>query len=122
MNLFKYFLDEVKLEVERMVGAGAVSAGLDLTRIAVEPTRDPAHGDISTNAAMVLAKPAGKNPRELAVLIADALRRHAAVTEAQVAGPGFVNLRLGGEFWHARLAEILRAGSAYGDSAIGDGP
>ena len=53
MNLFKYFLDEIKLEVERMVGAGALPAGLDLGRIAVEPTRDPAHGDISTNAAMV---------------------------------------------------------------------
>ncbi|HJX22164.1 MAG TPA: hypothetical protein VJ454_14305, partial [Steroidobacteraceae bacterium] len=107
MNLFKYFLDEIKLEVERMVGAGALPAGLDLGRIAVEPTRDPAHGDISTNAAMVLAKPAGKNPRELAVLIADALRGHAAVTGAEVAGPGFVNLRLGDAFWHARLAEIL---------------
>src|SRR5258707_6140907 len=86
MILFKYFLDEVKLEVERMVGAGALSAGLDLTRIAVEPTRDPAHGDISTNAAMVLAKPAGKNPRALAVLLADALRGHAAVTAAEGAG------------------------------------
>jgi arginyl-tRNA synthetase len=121
MNLFKYFLDEVKLEVERLVGAGVLPAGLDLGRIAVEPTRDPAHGDISTNAAMVLAKPAGKNPRELAVLIADALRGHAAVTGAEVAGPGFVNLRLGDAFWHARLAEILLAGRAFGDSAMGDG-
>src|SRR5260370_25474430 len=92
MNLFKYFLGEVKLEVARMARAGELPAGLDLERIAVEPTRDPAHGDISTNAAMVLAKPAGKNPRALAVLLADALRGHAAVTAAEVAGPRVLNL------------------------------
>ncbi len=121
MNLFNYFLDEVKVSVERLVGAGALPAGLDFGRIAVEPTRDPAHGDISTNAAMVLAKPAGKNPRELAELVADALREHSAVTSADVAGPGFVNLRLGDDFWHARLAEIVRVGPAYGDSTMGGG-
>ena len=121
MNLFNYFLDEVKVSVERLVGAGALPAGLDFGRIAVEPTRDPAHGDISTNAAMVLAKPAGKNPRQLAELVADALREHSAVTSADVAGPGFVNLRLGDDFWHARLAEIVRVGPAYGDSTMGGG-
>jgi arginyl-tRNA synthetase len=119
MNLFKYFLNEVKVEIERLSRAGALLAGLDLSRVAVEPTRDPAHGDIATNAAMVLAKPAGKNPRELAALLADALRGHAAVTAAEVAGPGFINLRLGDAFWHQRLAEILRAGPAYGDSTSG---
>src|SRR5882757_9318102 len=112
MNLFKYFKDEIQVEIERLAGEGGLPAGLDLERIAVEPTRDPAHGDISTNAAMVLAKPAGKNPRALAVLLADALRGHAAVTAAEVAGPGFVNLRLGDTFWHARLAEILGSGAA----------
>src|SRR5258708_16362975 len=66
MNLFKYFLDEVKTEIERLSRTGALPAGLDLGRVAVGPTRDPAHADIATNAAMVLAKPAGKNPRELA--------------------------------------------------------
>ncbi len=121
MNLFNYFLDEVKVSVERLVGAGALPAGLDFGRIAVEPTRDPAHGDISTNAAMVLAKPAGKNPRQLAELVADALREHSAVTSADVAGPGFVNLRLGDDFWHARLAEIVRVGPADGDSTMGGG-
>src|SRR5205085_8363577 len=91
----------------------------DLGRIAVEPTRDPGHGDIAINAAMVLAKPAGKNPRELAGLLAEALRPHPAVSGAEVAGPGFINLRLGDSFWHTRLAEILRAGPAYGDSSAG---
>src|SRR5260221_7522587 len=121
MNLFKYFLEEEKKKVERAGGRRARPAGPDLERIAVEPTRDPAHGDISTNAAMVLAKPAGQNPRQLAELLADALREHPAVTGADVAGPGFVNLRLGDDFWHARLAEILQAGPAYGDSTMGSG-
>src|SRR5260221_6234411 len=121
MNLFKYFLGEVKKEIERLAHAGALPGGLDLSRVAVEPTRDPAHGDISTNAAMVLAKPAGRHPSEPAALRADALRGHAAVTGAEVAGPGFVNLRLGDAFWHARLAEILRVGTAYGDSTMGGG-
>jgi arginyl-tRNA synthetase len=119
MNLFKYFLDEVKAEIERLSHAGTLPAGLDLTRISVEPTRDPAHGDIATNAAMVLAKPAGKNPRELAALLIERLRGHAAVSGAEVAGPGFINLRLGDAFWHQRLAEMLRAGPAYGDSTSG---
>jgi arginyl-tRNA synthetase len=121
MNLFKYFLGEIKVEIERLSRAGTLPAGLDLTRISVEPTRDPAHGDIATNAAMVLAKPAGKNPRELAALLVEALRGHAAVSGAEVAGPGFINLRLGDAFWHQRLAEILRAGPAYGDSGAGAG-
>ncbi|HEX3497970.1 MAG TPA: arginine--tRNA ligase [Stellaceae bacterium] len=121
MNFFKYFLDEVNTEIERLIRTGALPAGLDLARVAVEPTRDPAHGDIATNAAMVLAKPAGKNPRDLAGLLAEALSSHAAVSGTEVAGPGFINLRLGDAFWHQRLAEILRAGPSYGDSTAGAG-
>ena len=104
MNLFKYFLVEVKKEIERLAHAGALPGGLDLSRVAVEPTRDPAHGDIATNAAMVLAKPAGKTPRDLAGLLAEALCDHPAVSGAEVAGPGFINLRLGDAFWHERLS------------------
>ncbi|MGH7125242.1 MAG: arginine--tRNA ligase, partial [Stellaceae bacterium] len=78
-------------------------------------------GDLSTNAAMVLAKPAGKNPRELAEQLAGRLRQHGAIVSADVAGPGFLNLKLVDAFWHARLAEILRAGPAYGDSRMGQG-
>src|SRR5207302_1796813 len=121
MNLFKYFKDEIEVEIERLAGAGKLPSGLELSRIAVEPPRDPAHGDISTNAAMVLAKPAGRPPREIAELVAGALRSHAEVTEASVAGPGFINLRLADRFWHARLTDVLRAGPSYGDSAVGAG-
>jgi arginyl-tRNA synthetase len=117
MNLFTHFREVVLAEL----GALALPAGLDLARVAVEPPRDPTHGDIATNAAMVLAKPAGLAPRALAERLVERLRRHPDVTAAAVAGPGFINLRLADRFWQARLAEILRAGPAYGDSTLGVG-
>ena len=117
MNLFSHFRDVVIAEL----GALSLPAGLDMGRVTVEPPRDAAHGDISTNAAMVLAKPAGMAPRALAEKLVERLKRHADVAAAEVAGPGFINLRLADGFWHERLAEILRAGPAYGDSAIGAG-
>jgi arginyl-tRNA synthetase len=79
------------------------------------------HGDISTNAALVLAKAVGKNPRELADILAERLAAHTSVTEAAVAGPGFINLRLDREFWLGRLRDILEADTGYGDSEIGAG-
>src|SRR3984957_21245789 len=121
MNLFTYFRDQVRQSLEEMVSSGALPSELDLSRFVVEPPRDPSHGDLSTNAAMVLAKPAGMNPRALAEAIAEKLRLHPAVTEVSVAGPGFLNLRLADGFWHERLGNILKAGPAYGDSTMGAG-
>ena len=88
----------------------------DLSRISVEPPRDTSHGDLATNAAMVLAKPTGQNPRALAEKIAEALKSDPDVASAEVAGPGFVNLRIGDRYWHAELAAILDAGPDYGRS------
>jgi arginyl-tRNA synthetase len=121
MNVFSHFRDEIVALVGRLAEAGAVPAGLDTARIAVEPPRDPAHGDLATNAAMVLAKPAGKAPRAIAELIAAELRRQDAIEAAEIAGPGFINLRVRPEFWRARLRDILQAGPAYGDSDFGRG-
>jgi arginyl-tRNA synthetase len=121
MNLYRYFRDEISGEIAKMAGEGAFPPGLDLSRFVVEPPRDSTHGDLSTNAAMVLAKPAGTNPRALAESLAAKLRVHPDVTEVAVAGPGFLNFRLADHFWHARLADILRAGTSYGDSTIGGG-
>jgi arginyl-tRNA synthetase len=90
-------------------------------RIAIGPPRDASHGDMTSNAAMVLATYARKNPRELASEISEALRRHPTVTDVSVAGPGFINLRLSAAAFHAILPDILRAGEAYGDSTIGNG-
>lgn len=89
-----------------------------LARITVEPPRDPAHGDAATNAAMVLAKPLGKRPPELAGAIAAALRAHPWIAAASAAGPGFINLAFRPDFLRAQLGVILRAGTAYGDSAV----
>src|SRR6185312_15131950 len=121
INLFRYFHDIVAAEIGELARAGALPAGLDTSRIAVEPPRDPDHGDISTNAAMVLAKPAGMAPRALAEKLVERLKRRPEVVAAAPAGPGFINLRLADGFWHERLAEIVRAGPAYGDSRLGAG-
>jgi arginyl-tRNA synthetase len=121
MNLFTHFHRIVVAEIEALQRAGALPADLDPTRIAVEPPRDPAHGDLSTNAAMVLAKAARMAPRALADQLKARLQNLPDVTQADVAGPGFINLRLKDSVWWTQLAEILRAGRAYGDSAMGRG-
>ncbi|MDA8232240.1 MAG: arginine--tRNA ligase [Magnetospirillum sp.] len=121
MNLFKYFRDEIVAILGRLEAAGRLPAGLDTAKVTAEPPREAEHGDVATNAAMVLSKPAGMKPRDLAALLAAELGAHPAVTAVEVAGPGFINLRLADEFWADRLADVLRAGQAYGDSQAGRG-
>ena len=121
MNFFNTFRDTVIDKLEDLAKAGQLPAGLDFTRVTVEPPRDPSHGDLATNAAMVLAKAAGSPPRAIAEPLAEALRSADAVESVEVAGPGFINLRLAADFWQARLAEILQAGPAYGESHLGQG-
>ncbi|MEE8623409.1 MAG: arginine--tRNA ligase, partial [Alphaproteobacteria bacterium] len=110
MNLFKSFQSEIIAVIEDLAGEGALPSDLDTARVTAEPPREAAHGDVSTNAALALARQAAMNPRELAGLLAERLRAHTSVTSAEVAGPGFVNLRLDESFWRARLAEVLNAG------------
>jgi arginyl-tRNA synthetase len=98
---------------------GTIPAGLDRKNVAVEPPRDASHGDLATNAAMVLAKPAGTNPRALAERIAAKLGDIPAVRSVEVAGPGFINLRLSPEAWRDELKTILHEGENYGRSAAG---
>jgi len=119
MNLFTHFRDQIAALIEER--GGDLPQGLDLGRITVEPPRETSHGDITTNAAMVLAKPAGKNPREIAALLAAKAESLPGVTGVEIAGPGFLNMRLSDDFWHARLRDILDSGVAYGDSSTGDG-
>ncbi|WP_142850279.1 arginine--tRNA ligase [Telmatospirillum sp. J64-1] len=121
MNLFKEFEAYLHKIVEDLVGAGSLPSGMDLSKVTTEPPRDPSHGDVSTNAAMVLSKQAGKKPRDLAEMLAEALRGHEAVTAVEIAGPGFINLRLADSFWYERLRDALRAGTSYGDSTLGQG-
>ena len=121
MNIFADCTARIIKAVEALDLKDKEGAAPDLSRIAVEPPRDASHGDLATNAAMVLAKPTGQNPRTLAEKIAETLRGDADIASAEVAGPGFVNLRLTERFWQAHLAGILDAGADYGRSTIGKG-
>ena len=100
--------------------ATALRPRADLSRIVVEPPRDPAHGDMATNAAMVLAKEAGKKPRELAEAIAATMRIEPQIAKVDVAGPGFINFTLRPEVWGEALKAALAAGAEYGRSEIGE--
>ncbi|MCU0837503.1 MAG: arginine--tRNA ligase [Rhodospirillales bacterium] len=121
MSLFAQYRDVVLMAVASRVDAGELPPGLPLERISVEPPRDPAHGDIATNAAMVLAGAAKMAPRALAERLIGDLATASGVSAASIAGPGFINLRLKPEIWRAEVSAILRAGIAYGASAIGGG-
>lgn len=114
MNIFALFRDRITDAVKKMDLAGVEGGEFDFSRVNVEPPRDPDHGDLATNAAMVIAGKVGETPRALAGRIADAMALDEDVSEAAVAGPGFVNLRLSNRFWTARLAEIMAAGADYG--------
>ena len=121
MNLFRQMRDEVARLIEVLAQEGSIPAGLDTSRISVEPPRDPAHGDMATNAAMVLAKPAAMKPRDLAALLVDRLGESPGVREAEIAGPGFINLRLDDTIWRDCLADILATGVTFGHSDVGGG-
>jgi len=121
MSIFARFSASLDELLDAMVDAGELPAGLDRKAVTVEPPRDPAHGDMATNAAMVLAKPAGTNPRALATLIAARLRAVPAVESVDIAGPGFINLRLDRATWEAELRDLHAAGADYGRSRAGEG-
>jgi len=120
-NIFNEILDRVRAANDRLIAEGTLPAGIDQSRIVVEPPRDPSHGDMATNAAMVLAKDAGKKPRELAEAMAKLLGADALVLKVEVAGPGFINLTLKPAAWTEALRAAIRAGAQYGKSDIGKG-
>ena len=121
MNPYKDFCDVVEAELKNLADAGSLPGGLDLSRVSVEPPREAAHGDMATNAAMVLAKPAAMKPRDLAALLVKRLTAHSEIESAEIAGHGFVNLRLRERYWPRFLGQMLRAGLNYGDSDLGAG-
>ena len=119
MDLFYTVRQHVLKELDGMVAGGELPAGLDMTSVAVEPPRDPLHGDMATNAAMVLSKSAKKNPREIAENLANRLSNVDIIENLQVAGPGFLNLRISIKAWQSNLNKILELGSAYGRTGLG---
>ena len=121
MTLYARFAAHVGDALDALVAAGELPADLDRRNVTVEPPRDASHGDLATNAAMVLAKPAKTNPRQLAEKIVAQLSALPSVTAAEVAGPGFINLRLSDDTWRDELRAVAAAGADYGRSAVGEG-
>ncbi|MEI9852066.1 MAG: arginine--tRNA ligase [Sphingomonas sp.] len=121
MTLYARFSAHLNAALDALEASGDLPAGLERRALTVEPPRDPTHGDLATNAAMVLAKPAGANPRALAGKIAAELEKLDEVASVAVAGPGFINLALVEDTWRAEIDEIVRAGADYGKSGVGAG-
>ncbi|WP_209832842.1 arginine--tRNA ligase [Ruegeria sp. HKCCE3926] len=121
MNLFSEIRGLVLDALAQMQSEGALPEGLSFDNVAVEPPRDAAHGDMATNAAMVLAKPARMKPRDIADVLAGKLAADDRITSAEVAGPGFLNLRLAPSVWQGVLAAVLENGTDFGRSTMGQG-
>jgi arginyl-tRNA synthetase len=120
-NIFSVMLEKIHAANLALVGEGVLPKGIDQSRVVVEPPREAAHGDMATNSAMVLAKEAGKKPRELADALAAKLRDDDLVAKVEVAGPGFINLTLKPAAWREALRAVLHAGADYGRSTRGGG-
>jgi arginyl-tRNA synthetase len=121
MTLYARFAEHLDRVLDALEAEGQLPPNLERRAVAVEPPRDPSHGDLATNAAMVLAKPAGTNPRALAASIVPRLAALDEVESAEAAGPGFINVRLRPTVWQDELRTILFEGEAYGRSKVGEG-
>ncbi len=121
MNIFTDFRHRVIKAVESLGVQAAEGGALDFSKLGIEPPRDPSHGDIATNAALVLAKQAGMPPRELGEKLAEKLAEDGDVEAAGIAGPGFVNLKLADGFWRKQLGTMLEQEIDYGRSDLGGG-
>ncbi|MDA8585763.1 arginine--tRNA ligase [Rhodobacteraceae bacterium] len=121
MNIFAEIRTVVIAALDAMVSEGVLPSDLSFDNVAVEPPRDAAHGDMATNAAMVLAKPASKAPRAIAEALVAKLTENAQIEMAEVAGPGFINLRLNPSVWAAVVEHALSAGDGFGRSTRGTG-
>jgi arginyl-tRNA synthetase len=121
MNIFADIRTSIIETLDAMVADGALPNGLSWGNVTVEPPRDAAHGDMATNAAMVLAKPAGLSPRDIATMLAARLTTDSRIVAAEVAGPGFLNLRLDPAVWHDAVAEAVDSAGSFGHSGMGAG-
>ncbi|MCY1643055.1 arginine--tRNA ligase [Methylorubrum sp. SL192] len=122
MNIFALFETRVREALESLTRSGRLPKGLDLSRVVVEPPRDASHGDLATNAALVLAKEAKQNPKALGEALAEELRTDPRIVEASVAGPGFINLRLAPEVFQDVIRAALSEGENFGRGQMPGGP
>ena len=121
MNIYAHFEDKIRGIITALAAEGALPQDLDTSRITCESPRDPSHGDLASNAAMVLAKPASIPPRQLAEKIAEKLQAVDGITGVEIAGPGFINIKLSPDCWQDRITDILNAGTNWGRSDKGNG-
>ena len=121
MNIFRFFEEELQQIIQALQSVGDLAAGLDTSRVVFELPRDASHGDLACNAAMVLAKPAGMKPRDLAETLATPLGKIEGVTSVEIAGPGFINLRVEPRLWAEEIDAIIAAGTDYGRNDSGAG-
>lgn len=119
MNIFNEFEKEIKAVIAELGNEGKLPSGMDVTKLTVESPRDASHGDLATNAAMVLSKQAGMNPRQLAEILKDAIETIAGVETVDIAGPGFLNIQLNSVVYFDLLNEILNKKTSYGQSNFG---
>ena len=121
MNIFRFFEEEFKSIVDDLKSSGGLPANLDTSRVVFELPREASHGDLACNAAMVLAKPAGMKPRDLAEVISAKIDGIAGVTSVEIAGPGFINIRVEPRLWAQEIDDIIAAGTDYGRNDSGAG-
>jgi arginyl-tRNA synthetase len=121
MNLYAHFADRIAVALDALKATGVLPHEADIQGVTVEPPRDESHGDVATNAAMVLARKAAMKPRDLAEQIAGHLREESGVDAVEIAGPGFINLRLSNEFWVRILKSVLDEREVFGHSSLGRG-
>lgn len=121
MNVFKHVETKISAALEALKAEEVLPSDLSIDGVEVQEPRDSAHGDVASNAAMVLSKRAGMKPRDIAAVLSDKLGGDEDFASVEVAGPGFLNIRLHDHVWHAVLSDVLAAGNAYGASDIGEG-
>ena len=121
MTIYTTIHSVIVAALDEAIKSGELTLNGAMPPFVVEPPRDAAHGDLATNAAMVVTKAVGKPPRVVAEILKTKLAQHALITSVEIAGPGFINLRLRPDVWQNELKEILTSGTRYGDSALGQG-
>ena len=121
MNIFTILKKEIQNSVESLVKQGKINSLPNMDRITAEPPRDAAHGDVATNVAMVCCGQVGLKPLDFATLIADELAKLDIIESVEIAGPGFINLKLSNSFWYGQLMTILNEKDNYGSSDMGKG-
>ena len=121
MNIFEYFEDEFSKIFHSLVQRFSLPSTIDLSRVVFEAPREIAHGDVATNAALILSKPMQKKPLDIAEILAAEFIKLEEVISVDVAGPGFINLWVEPSIWSRQIPEVLCAGKDYGRSSMGCG-